>query len=256
MVDQFSVSGDGQRQFKKFIKRAPKAFNKVSAGVLNTMAFSSREGMQDTLRKDFTIRTPALLKRGLRVETAKHTQSLDNQKSRVGSIITPRHDAWEAVDQGEQTRATMFTDAGRGGSNAGRARKEAKAGADRTSMKDFTLKGSGDSRIILYLQAIQRDKQRRRKAFYLPQKYRGLRKGVYKFKGGRVGTLKHGGRKYKKTLVGAKIVRISAPGSKFRPTKTDWNKRTIKRVVNERSIKQAWVNNMNRELGKLKRSVK
>lgn len=247
MTDQFFTDKKSQEQLKKFYKTAPKAFRKVSAGVLSSMAVESRTNMQKTLRKDFTIRTPTLLNKGLRFTLANKNEPINQQQSTAGSIDIPRHDDWEGAQTGKASRVTMFTDKGRvGNSQAGKARKMSKAGRH-TTMSDFKLKGSGDNRTNLYLQAIGSDDKRRRKPFYLPRKYKGMRKGVYKFSGGRKGVFR--GRKG--SLVGAKIVRLSTPQDKMQPKRTNWMGRAVRITTRPSRIKSMWVDNFDRELKKV-----
>lgn len=257
MADQFTVGTKGQKQLNKFFKIAPMAFQRTSANVLNTMAFITMPGITKTLKQDNIVRTPSLMKKALRVQKAKPSQPISRQQSRVGSILTKRHDAWEAIDEGSSVKATQFTTEGRiGGSDQGKAKKQGKKGSLTIEEKDFKLKGSGNSRTILFLQAIQRDKTRRRKPFFLPRNFKGMKKGVYKFKGGRVGTFTQGNRKFKNTLVGSRIVKISERGAKFTPKRTNWNKRTVKREITESVVRKAWVRNQERELRKVLTRIK
>lgn len=251
MSDQFTMDKKGIKQLEKFFKKAPHAFQRVSAGTLNSMAFADRLGVQKQLTKTMTIRTPSLLKKGTRVQTANKSQSIDRQHSISGSVRTARHDAWEATEQGKSTRITQFADAGRqGGTKKGKARKEAKAGRH-TRMEDFTLKGSTRIRTIKFLQAIQRDPTKRRKPWFLQNRYKSMERGIYKFKGGRVSTFSTGQRKYKKTLVNAKIVRLAKPKAKIKPKKFSWKEKATKKTITESFIKKAWSDNMQRELDKI-----
>lgn len=252
--DQFFFTGISHTQLNKLNKQQLKAFGRVSAGVLNTQAFTARTGFQETLTKDNTIRTPSILRKATRVKTAKATDLIATQQSQAGSIETPRHDAWAAIDQGENVNATTFTHAGRAGnSEQGKSRPSVRAGNDRTiTMSDFQLSGSGEKRVIMYFQEIAKDKALRRKPFFLPMKYRGMGKGIYRFKGGSVGTFTSKGREYSETLVNPKIIRLSAPDSNYKAKKTNWNSRTVKREIDDRFLNNVWQDQMRRELKKIK----
>jgi len=252
---QFFFTGNPQKQLDEINKLTKRAFGRVSAGVLNTQAFTARTGFQETLRKDNTIRTPSLLRKATRVKKARITDPVARQQSQSGSIRTARHDAWAAIDQGENVEATTFTHAGRvGNDESGKSRKAVRAGQSRTTqMSDFQLSGSGERRVVMYLQEIAKDKALRRKPFFLPMKFKRMNKGIYKFKGGRHGTFTTNGRKYKDTLVNPKIVRLSGPDSKFRAKKTNWNERTIKREITSSMLDRMWKKQMSRELGKIKK---
>ena len=246
MAGQFDLD---QRDLKKlidFYKVAPRLFERTSAGVLNGLAFETMPEQRKQLGRAMIIRTPALLKHGLRVKKASATAPISQQFSQVGSIDIPRHDDWKAAETGEATRATMFTTAGRGGSKQNVSKKAARAGQFHTEMDDFNnLSGSGEKKAKQYLQAISSDKERRRKPFYMPYKFRRMGRGVYKFKGGRVGTYSKGDVKIRKTLVGARIRRLSKPAGQFKPRKIEWNETASRRIATTGNIKKLWVNNFN-----------
>jgi hypothetical protein len=246
----FIIQGDPQKQINKLNKQQLKAFQRVSAGVLNTQAFTARTGFQETLKKDNTIRSPGLLKKGTHVTMAKSSDRLNRQSSKAGSVKTARHDAWEAINEGKRTNATLFTDDGRAGSSNSRMpQKTAKAGQNVTELGDLGVTGSGNEVIKNYLLGIRGDKARRKKSFYLPRKYKNMRRGIYKFVGGRIG----GAGRIKGMLHGADLIRLSTPKQSFTPKKTNWNIRTIKREINEGFISRAWKKQMKRELGKIKK---
>lgn len=249
MTDQFFLDKKSQQQLKKFHKNAPIAFQKVAAGVLNSMAVETRLTAQKVLKRDLTIRAPGLLKKGLQFQLAKKSEPIQTQESKTFSIEFQGFDGWIGNETGQTTRVTMFTDKGRvGASQGGKARKESKAGQGHTTMSDYTLKGSGGDRINLFIQAIARDKKRRRKPFYLPKGFKGSRRGVYKLKGGKIGTYK--GRK--ETIVGANIVRLSTPKDEMKPRQIKWMVRSVKIVTRPAHLKTIWVKNFNHELNKIK----
>lgn len=253
MTDQFFTDKKAQAKLEKFFKEAPRAFRKVSAGVLSSMAVESRTNAQKILKRELTIRRPAILKTGLRFKLAKKNEPIRIQQSEVFSVKSKGFDGWEGAESGKSSRVTMFTDKGRAGkSQRGVARKEAKAGQNHTVMSDYKLKGSGQTRTNLFLQSIASDDKRRRKPFYLPKGYKGMRRGVYKFSGGRKGTFTHKGRKYKGTIVGAKIVRLSTPKDDMNPNKIGWMARAVRITTRPSRIKSMWTDNFEREVRKIK----
>lgn len=249
MTNQFTSKNKPVKQLEKFYKEAPHIFKKISANVLNSMAFADRSQIPKTMKEEFTLRTPSIIKKATRVKMAKHTEEIDRQHSISGSIKTKRHDAWETVQEGGSTRITQFTDAGRkGGTSEGKATKPAKAGETRTTMDDFNLhSGYGPSRIIQYISAIRSEKRFRRKPFWLP----GNSRGVYQFKGGSIGTYRGKKRIYRKTLVGAKLIRLSTPRAKVDMKRTDWKGMTTEKAINEGIVKGWYTQSAQRELMRL-----
>jgi hypothetical protein len=257
MPDQFQVTKSNLPELIKFYQKAPKAFKRVSAAVLNSMAFSTRTETIKIMPKLMEIRSPNLLRKMMRVEQAKKTSEIHSQFSRMGSIAVKRHDAFGHIQEGSPTRLTTFTDEGRGGSFSGKAKPKAKAVPDRhTQTKDYTLKGSGEKRMEQYLIAIASDRTRRRKPYFLPRKYKGMKKGVYIFKGGRVGTFvakdKKGNatRKYKRTLVGADIRKLSTPRTRLTPGRIDWRGKALRKAITPQRVQGWWIENYEHEMKK------
>ena len=244
MTDQFQLDDRDLNQLIKFYRIAPKLFQKVSAEVLSSMAFQDRKLYMRMLGIEMIIRSPGLLKKGTRVQMAKQGHRIEAQFALSGSVETPRHDAWQHVEDGSTTRATQFMDPGRGGSKSGKGLKVAKTGHAQTYENDFQLKGSGDTRILRYLQEIQQDKTRRRKTFMLSRRYKRMPPGIYKFMGGRVGKYKG-----KRTLTGAVPVRMSTPAqlpqSRFKPKPLHPKEKATARVT-EADVKRFYVENMQR----------
>lgn len=243
MADQFFLDSSDVRKLQKFYKQAPGVFKKMSANVLDSMAFADRLASMNELGKEAIIRNPKLLKNIMRVQMTKKNQPINQQFSISGSIEKPRHDAFAAIEEGDGVRITQFSDAGRGGDKQNVARKEAKAkqGASQRP-SDYNLP---DNQIEKFLGAVAGQKATgkygRRKAFYLPKGHKRMGRGVYKFVGGKVGTYQGSGRKVKRTLVGAKIVRLSTPDDWVKPRKIGWKEKAIRRAITTEMVKRAWI---------------
>ncbi len=251
MPAQLTNNQDELKQYIKFIESLPKAYQRAVAGFLNSLAFEGLKEIRKSINNEMVVRTPALLKRATRVDMAKKNAPLQQQQSRMGSIITPRHDGWEHVQRGSSTRMTVFTEEGRGGAFSGKAKPAAKAVPSRhTQPRDYRLKGSGEDRMSLYLQRIASDKQRRRKPFFLPRRFKSMQKGIYKFKGGRVGTYRSNTGKRKGTLTGASIVKLSQPGEQFTPRKIDWMGKALRRTVATPNLVRFRKESLDREVKK------
>jgi hypothetical protein len=257
-TDQFSISKRGLRDLKKFYQQAPKAFQRISAAVLTSMAVADYKQIPKTMDDEMTVRTPSLIKKATRFEKAKPNQPINKQQSKSGSIKTARHDAWEHVQTGQPTIATQFTDAGRkGGSSKGKAVMAAKAGKNKHQRAtDYNIGMEGEHNMGKFIQAVARQpgtrKYGRRKPFFLSDYYNKMGYGIYKFVGGKVGTYRTGKRKHKKTLVGAKIKRISTPRTTINPRQINWKGKATNTVINEPFVKDAWIKNTQRQLNKIK----
>lgn len=247
MTELFHTDQADIKKLIKAYKQLPRVMHQATASTLNSMAFEDRAQIPKTMDDDMIIRTPSLIKRATRVQMTKGNIPTDRQIARSGSIETPRHDAWAHVQEGQATRATQFTSEGRaGGTSAGKAKKQAKAGQAHTNPKDIRTKRTGQTRITAYLQRIKRDKTRRRKSIYIPKGHRRLPKGIYKFVGGRV---------RKGNLIGASIVRLSTPGARIKPDKFDWKNEATRRALPQNKVVDIYQRNAKKEINKLKGRV-
>lgn len=251
MADQFSVSRKEMRQLQKFYKTAPKAFQRVSAEVLNSMAFGTRVDVLKVINRTMTVRSPGLVRKLNLVEKAKPNQPINNQSSRVGSIDADRHDGWEAVQAGKptSTRISVFTDTGRGGRFSGRAKAGAKfKRAAHTGPQDYGLpEGMGQDQAVMYMQKISADSKRRRKSWYLPVRYKGMPAGIYQFFGGKVKRQVFSistRQKRKPSLFGASIRKLSTPQQRFNPDRINWMDKAVNEAVTEDAIRRWWIRNM------------
>ena len=78
MEDIFDMKSKDLKQLKKFMKTSPKEFEKATRGVLNSLAFKTRENDIKNITKSMVIRNPKFLRSSLRVQQAK-SGSIDRQ---------------------------------------------------------------------------------------------------------------------------------------------------------------------------------
>ena len=240
--DIFDLKKSDLKKIGKMFHNAPRIMQKVTADTLNTIAFQARRDQISIIESDNTVRNPKLLSRIMKVEKANPSLPIRAQVAKVGSVNIARHDGFVAINNGTPVKETMFNDEGRvGNKEGGKAKKLAKGNAVSTRIEDVGIAGKTNQALVQFLQRIQASKSLRRKPFYMPKRYKRMQKGVYKFVGGKVGTMKSRGRSYKKTLVGAKIVRLSKPAAKYKPKETDWLERSARKSVTETAIKKAMV---------------
>lgn len=258
MTDQFFTDKKSQKQLEKFYEKAPKAFQRVSAGVLNGMAFDERGNFQKSISRNMTIRSPGLLKKLTRVKTTPKSKPINSQEARTFTTPMARHEGWKAAVEGGRVKATQFTDEGRiGGKQAGKAKKGAKAGGAFTVPSDL---GFGDrlsrKQVPIYLQRISSSPSRRRKSFLLPVWYKKIPPGIYRFVGGSVRSPKASSIKTKKTLrktlVGAKMKRMSTPDDTYTVKSYDWQNEATKVTTRQSNVKRIWESSFNHELNKIK----
>lgn len=253
MTDQFTVSTKDRAVLQKFYKTSPAAMTRISAGVLTSMARADREQIPKTMDNLLTVRTPSIIKKATRFVPANKSQPINQQQSISGSIEIPQHDAWAHIQEGKATRITQFTDEGRGGSSKGVALKPAKAGKNKHQRpSSYNLRANQGTK---FLQAVARQKTEgkhgRRKPFFLPDGHKSMGRGIYRFVGGSVGTYISKKRSYKRTLIGAKIKRLSTPKARVQPDRIDWKNKATITAVTERFVTKSWIDNAGREYRKI-----
>lgn len=243
MSDQFQLDNRDLRELVKIYKNAPKQLTKMSASVLNTMVYKDYLSSMKTISGEMIIRTPGMIKKGMRYQKANYNQPISRQFAISGSIKMERHDAWEHVETGEGARITRFTKEGRGGNVDNVAKKEARAGQDKHQRaSDYNLNEKNIQRFMAAVAGQKgTGKYGRRKPFFIAQIHRRMGRGIYKFVGGSVGTYKAGKRVVKKTLVGAHLVRLSTPKDWIKPRKIEWKEKATKRAITQKVIQQAWL---------------
>ena len=124
MSDFYMSTGD-MRALKRFMKESPREFRHASAGVLNSLAFKTREYDIENITRSMIVRNPRFLRSGLKVTTAR-PQPINQQQSAAFSINRPRHTGWEEQQTGRGTMARTDTTAARGGSRGRQMQRKAR----------------------------------------------------------------------------------------------------------------------------------
>ena len=251
MPDHFSIDPESKRQLNKFFKSAPKAFQRVSGGVLTRLAIDTRKNMMREIGRNTVIRNPNLLKNGIRFRAPRgiKNKNISQQETSAFSLSRDRHDGWAAINNGTRTRINIVTEEGRGGNFQNQAKAQAKFRTKHTQPKDVGLSDSmGEKDTILYLQRISASPSRRRKSWYLPVKFKNMEPGIYKFVGGSVRAISKGSKK--KKLVGAKIKRLNKTEANLKPKAIHWQDKAEHRTM--KNLKDVWVDNFEHEFKKIK----
>ena len=254
MPNQFFQDTSDMKKLKKFYKKAPKAFQRVSAGTLNGLAFEERTNFQKSIKLNMMVRSPGLLKKLTRVKTTSKSTPISKQKAETFTVTMARHEGWEAANKGGAVPATEFTDEGRaGGKPHGKSLKGARRGGAFTGPQDLGYSGRMSKRQIReYLQRISMNKKRRRKSFYLPVWFKRMAPGIYRFKGGKVSRKDKQGRMFKRpSLHGARFQRLSNQDQIMRVDSYDWQDEATVMTTKPSVSKRIWVVEQDRELRRL-----
>lgn len=104
MAKSFELDDRDYKKLTKFFRKAPKLLKPVTANVLNSLAFKTREYDIKNLSSNMIIRNERFLKSSLRVKTAKSSSDINKQISTVGSIKRPRFTGWEEQQTGKPAK--------------------------------------------------------------------------------------------------------------------------------------------------------
>lgn len=165
-----------------FYARAPRQFAKASGTVLTEIAFGTRNTAIEVLREKMVVRNPRFVEGRIQVVKSHGRLPIQTQRSEVGSVKGPRFTGWREQERGEKTaRSRVINLLARRGSQKQKAVPSArlKKGADFKSYRDFPGR-SPEHRSTLMLQALNRTRWKR--PFLITRK-RGIKPGLYKFKG-------------------------------------------------------------------------
>jgi len=100
---------------KKLFRQIDKVFNQSIAASLNDAAFELRKQALNVFNENIIIRSPAFVKRQLRVARAKASDGIANMKAEAGSVAAPGFTGWKEQLGAPDARKKTITLAARGG---------------------------------------------------------------------------------------------------------------------------------------------
>ena len=171
------------KALKRFMRESPREFRHASAGVLNSLAFKTREYDIENITRSMIVRNPRFLRSGLKVQTAR-PQPINQQQSAAFSINRPRHTGWEEQQTGRGSMARTDTTAARGGSRGKQMKRKARLrpGARIHKPSDYNAQ-THMSRFMFMMRVLN---QSGGGEFLLTQQAGKLKPGLYSLKSGKV----------------------------------------------------------------------
>lgn len=184
-IDMFQADTRDLKLLQKFYARAPKMFHDVTAGILNSYAFGTRQENIRILQSQLNIRKPKFVGNSIRVEKANKSASIQDQQAVVGSIKRKGFSGWRENEFGEKYERTRVAQLfARGGDEGKVVRSSLRMRASKSfkSPEDFPGR-TAEHRVIIMLSKLK--KQKHRKPFVI-KRHRKFKKGLYKFFRGRL----------------------------------------------------------------------
>ena len=178
------------------------------------------------------VRNKRFVSRQMRVDRA-FQGPMSSQRAEVGSLITDRFTGWREQETGESPdRSRSIGLAARRGNKQnkayGGARLNPNTNFETESDVNITNAVNADHRTLIFLNII--NKRRDSKPFVMTRKYKGIKKGLYKFT--KPGRLK----------------KLQAYDSPPETEKKQWMKPAKEDVMNKVNIRKQWAKAINRVL--------
>lgn len=215
---------------RRLYKKAPKKMQKVTAGVLNTEAFTLRTNILQILKKEMIIRSPGFVKKMVRVVKAR-PGPVQGQVAESGSVFTDRFTGWKEQQTGEiGKKKQMASKFARGGSWQGKVRQGLRRKQSNPMWRpsDFNIKNAKNTkhRLIIFLQIL--DQRKIRDMFSMP------------FESGDLGDMR-GGVIY--NMKSSKIRGVYRQRWKG-PERISWMDKSIDLLLKEVNILKLWEKNI------------
>jgi len=178
----FTFKTGGLKKLSNHLNKQALLMGKVEAGMLNNTALRMRNRMVDSVASTMTIRNNRFMRSSIRFQKATPSKMM----AEVGSIKRPRFTGWFEQEKGKEEKERK-----RFATINARRRQWKKKITGRFRMKPgfkFTrpgdhrnLNNSGGRDTMIFLQILKRRKFK--EPFFIPNEYKGLKKGLYIFKG-------------------------------------------------------------------------
>lgn len=233
MSQLFDIDISQLIRLKKFYKRAPNEFKKVSANVLNSFAFGTRAEALKVIKSKMIIRNERFVNSRLRVVRTSGNKEVSQQESIVGSISTKRFSGWKEQQFGTlPERDRTFTPFARRGDmkRAVLPSVRLKPSNKYVSSDEFAGK-TPSQRLIVMLQVLNRKKYK--KPFIIKHKSNKFKKGLYKF---------YGSGKNKKILA------LQFFNVRKAPKKIEWMTMASDNYFRKNNVENIWADSMKRIL--------
>lgn len=184
MATIFDYNDRAFKEFSKFYNKAPSRARKASARMLSKFAFGTRNEAIIEINRTMSVRNKRFVARGMRFQNARPT-NIDNQFSVAGSISGNRFSGWKENYEGSRdNRTRTHSLLSRSGSWKKKIKPSVrmKPARDFLSISDFSKETSRSSNPNAVFLALMK-KKKKNKAFIMKKRYKGLKKGVYKYTG-------------------------------------------------------------------------
>jgi hypothetical protein len=236
MKSIFDMDATNLKALKKFYQKAPREFERATAGVLNSLAFKTRKNDIGNITGSMIVRNAKFIERSILVEKTR-SGKISSQQSVVGSVRRPGFTGWEEQQTGKRPeRQNAPTTAARGGNTRSVVRPKYRLRAKNKFVRPSQFKARSESGSFQFMMRVLAT--RGGGLFLLPDNFGRLGRGLYHFEP----TTRSARKKARKIgeVARGKITRIQKIGGIRQPKTFHWRDISISQLQNTTDITRIW----------------
>lgn len=237
MESIFDLNKKDLRTLKRFFKESPVRFRQATAGVLNSLAFSTRKYDIENIEKSMTVRNKRFVQSSIRVDKAR-SGSIESQVAYTYSIQKGNFTGWAEQQLNTRTQQKkQFTDTGRGGSPRRRVPAKYRMKKGKKFLRSSTITPSINKfkdeyhRTVIFMAMMRR---RKKEPFYIDYPIGKMKRGLYIVEKGQ-------------------IKRIAKTEDIKNPKRIRWRTQSITKLKSKNDIRTIWQDNIDRAIKNAKR---
>jgi hypothetical protein len=230
MKDIFDMDSRSLKQLRKFMETRPKEFAKSTAGVLNSLAFSTRLYDIQNITQGMTVRNPKFVARMLKVQKTPPRSDIRKQQSSASSLRTADFTGWEEQQAGKrQTRTRAATTAGRGGNMKGTISPRFRMRKNNKFYRPSQFKARTEQGSFQFMMRVLAT--RGGGEFILSKQYGRMSPGLYSFRN-------------------HQIRKVQATDNIKQPSRYRWRDKSINNLQSRNDIRAIWSRELDRVMSK------
>lgn len=144
----------GLKKLERFFKGFPVQARQATAGILNSLAFTTRKYDIENIKSDMIVRNRKFVEGSLRVQMTKSID-INHQIAYAGSIRRPRFTGWEEQQTGKPpARKRSISIAARGGTKTNRVKTRARLRSGNKFYKPEQFQGKSSQQRFYFMMRV------------------------------------------------------------------------------------------------------
>ena len=230
MKDIFDMDKKSLKQLRDFFNKSPKEFSRATAGVLNSLAFSTRKYDIENIAQGMTVRNPKFVARMLKVTKTPPRSDIRKQQSSASSLRTADFTGWEEQQTGKrQTRTRAATTEGRGGSIKNTIRPRFRMRKNNKFYRPSQFKTRTEQGSFQFMMRVLAT--RGGGEFILSKQYGRMSPGLYSFRN-------------------HQVRKVQSTDNIKQPSRYKWRDHSIRNLQSRNDIRDIWSRELDRVMSK------